>query len=248
MGNAINTDWDIAAPTDTDVRSDGAREIRVLRDAVGIRLSKEHAPLAADTGADPPDGGGEHIAGTAFVYINNYTADGEPTLRPDGLTQLSEEDVGRLWIDFDSDPSRIQYKLFIWTWDTISGSWVPAISDAGSLIPDAYAQFTGITAQDTPSDPITVDFEPRHVTIYTSSIGDQIGHAADFIIQAGLTTTPTLLYARMAFGDTGKRYFELSAAVNSADSTKYDLILQYLGNNKSIFNVVWDTHIVGTNP
>lgn len=103
MANTSSADWDEASPAITDPRREGALEITSLREAVRQRMSKEHVTLA---GASV---GGEHKEGSAKIY---YQATA-PTLRPDGVTSLSSDDEGRLWIDSDD--------LVMYIWD--GNSW-----------------------------------------------------------------------------------------------------------------------------
>ncbi len=90
---ADGTSWTITEPGDTDPRNEGATEIRGLRAGVGIRIDKEHVTLS---GSASPADGGEHKAGSAVAYRANAT---EPTKRPDGATDLTTADTGRLYID-----------------------------------------------------------------------------------------------------------------------------------------------------
>jgi len=105
MANSTNQDWDINSPAGTDAQSDGDNEIRVLRDATGDRLAKEHiAPAALGVG-------GEHKAGSAVAYIQS----GAPTLQPDAATALaSTADDGRLWVDLDD------FLLYVWESDAFT--------------------------------------------------------------------------------------------------------------------------------
>lgn len=78
-------------PSGGDDPSYGDDEIRNLKEAVRERFTKEHKmDLAVGTaGLD-----GWHRPGTAVVYFQAS----EPTTRPDGVTALSANDNGRLWI------------------------------------------------------------------------------------------------------------------------------------------------------
>jgi hypothetical protein len=80
--------WDETAPADTDAASNGAKEIRDLRIGIAARFAKEHVdPAAASVG-------GEHAAGSAKAYYGGAA----PTKRPDGTTNLSSGDAGRIWV------------------------------------------------------------------------------------------------------------------------------------------------------
>jgi len=113
--SADGTTWIEADPAITDPRRDGAQEIRGLRKGLKIRLDKEHEPLA--TNSD----GGEHLRGSAKAY----RASSAPTLRPDGLTTLGNNDKGRLWFDTGTDVLKV--------WD--GSTWVLATPDLTGDIP-----------------------------------------------------------------------------------------------------------------
>lgn len=107
--DGTGTGWDTAAPADTDDRKDGAKEIRDLRKAVGIRVDKEHVACAATSV------GGEHKMGSAVAYHN--LASTFPTNKPDGATALDSDDEGRLAI--------VDGILYMWdgtTWLNLGGS------------------------------------------------------------------------------------------------------------------------------
>ena len=104
-GNA----WTIADPKDSEVLSDGAQEIRDLRTGVGIRVDKEHVALAAG------EVGGEHKEGSAVGYVQEAA----PVKRPDGSTDFTTADDGRIW--FDSD-SLLKYRS--------GNDWVPVVASS----------------------------------------------------------------------------------------------------------------------
>jgi hypothetical protein len=85
--DGTGANWDETHPADGDPFPSGDTEIRDLRIGLRARLNKEHRAMAASTV------GGEHIAGSAMVYIQS----GTPTKRPDGSTTLDANDLGRLW-------------------------------------------------------------------------------------------------------------------------------------------------------
>lgn len=93
MANLDATSWDITDPSDSDVLSSGAKEIRLLRAAVGVRSDKEHVTLATSSA------GGEHLEGSAKAYRQASA----PTQRPDASTSLDSDDDGRIWIDSDNE-------------------------------------------------------------------------------------------------------------------------------------------------
>lgn len=99
--DGTGTGWDTTAPADSDLRSLGAKEIRDLRLAMGIRLNKEHVTLASSSA------GGEHKAGSAVAYTDPTVS--FPVNKPDGSTILDSADEGRLAI--------IAGKLFVYTGD-----------------------------------------------------------------------------------------------------------------------------------
>lgn len=103
MANTNGASWDEGVPLITSPRSNGALEIKSLRQGTNVRASKEHVAY------DASSVGGEHKAGSAKCY---YQA-AAPTMRPDGVTNLSAADYGRLWIDSD-DGSLYKYTDLGW--------------------------------------------------------------------------------------------------------------------------------------
>jgi len=95
MATGSNDDWSETSPTAAEVVSAGAAEIRYLRGSVRQRLLKEHVE------PDAVNVGGEHLAGSAVSYIGDYS-EAFPLVRPDGVTTLTTEDLGRLAYDTDS--------------------------------------------------------------------------------------------------------------------------------------------------
>ncbi len=100
MANGDADAWDETSPAAGDVVSVGAAQIRYLRGAVRQRLLKEHVEPAAG------NVGGEHKAGSAVSYIGDYSG-AFPTLRPDGATTLTADDLGRLAYNTDDGQYRI---------------------------------------------------------------------------------------------------------------------------------------------
>lgn len=106
MANTTEADWDEGSPVINQPRRAGALEINALRQAVRLRMAKEHeTPDAASVG-------GEHLHGSARVY---YQA-AAPTFKPDGVTDLDDEDDGRLWLDSDNN------KIYVYS--AATDSWV----------------------------------------------------------------------------------------------------------------------------
>ena len=89
MAHTDSTEWNETYPTDAEYVELGAREIRLLRAAVRTRLLKEHVEPAGS------NVGGEHKAGSAVSYIGDYS-EAFPTQRPDGATNFTADDLGRL--------------------------------------------------------------------------------------------------------------------------------------------------------
>jgi hypothetical protein len=89
--------WIQTNPLDGDAVSDGPQEIRDLRIGAALRLNKEHETLATgtlNTGSLGDTGGGEHRAGSGKAYVQDVA----PTTRPDGVTTLDSDDMGRLLV------------------------------------------------------------------------------------------------------------------------------------------------------
>lgn len=122
--------WDETLPTDSGLISDTGQEIRDLRIGVRIRLEKEHNPLDVD------EAGGEHKPGSACAYYQGSF----PSQRPNGTSDLSSADNGRLLV-YTADSS-----LWFWdgtAWQRVVVSNVAGIAD-GILTKDKCA--SGFTA------------------------------------------------------------------------------------------------------
>lgn len=91
--------WDESYPDIDDVYGQSFLEIRDLRKGMRIRLEKEHNTIGI-SGA-----GGEHKQGSAISYAGNYSA-AWPEHRPDGTTDLTAADTGRIALDTTSIPNR----------------------------------------------------------------------------------------------------------------------------------------------
>jgi len=94
MPNTADT-WDESSPAPSGLISEGDDEIRAVRAGTSQRLEKEHVVPSAS------NGGGEHLQGSAKVYIADDEAS-LPVLRPDGATSFTVEDEGRLAITLDT--------------------------------------------------------------------------------------------------------------------------------------------------
>jgi len=102
MSNTTEDDWDESSPAINQPRRNGAVEINALRQAVRLRMAREHE-LFDELGV-----GGEHLQGSAKIYVDTT----EPTLRPDGTTVLDADDIGRLFWNTDTD------RMYVWDGDS----------------------------------------------------------------------------------------------------------------------------------
>ena len=92
-----------------------AAEIRFLKRAISQRMAKEHL------GFDENGVGGEHLAGSGRIFVGAYTG-GEnvfPTTKPDGVTLLDEDDIGRLAFDTTTKRCYVLTSISPVTWDLI---------------------------------------------------------------------------------------------------------------------------------
>jgi hypothetical protein len=101
--------WDEAAPAVGDAHGNGCLEIQDLRKGLRIRLAKEHITPAANSV------GGEHKQGSAVFWIQ----DAEPTTRPDGVTALTNADLGRIWVDTVNNVAKVLTAI------GTSNTWTP---------------------------------------------------------------------------------------------------------------------------
>lgn len=109
MAHSDTAGWDEASPANAEFFALGAKEIRLLRGAARVRLLKEHVePAAAGVG-------GEHLAGSAVSFIDDYENDPDTnqTTRPDGATALDGDDAGRFLIDTNAAGLKIE-RLHYW--------------------------------------------------------------------------------------------------------------------------------------
>lgn len=94
--DGTGTGWDVTSPADAEFVKDGAKEMRDLRKALGLREGKEHVADAAGTNPLLATGGGEHKQGSAVAFYGGAA----PTKRPDTVTNLDNAgDRGRFWVD-----------------------------------------------------------------------------------------------------------------------------------------------------
>ncbi len=94
---ALTNTWDSAfeaSPAGTDDPSVGDDKIRQVKAAVRERAEKEHYWRTAESSSIH----GWHREGSAKAY---YEADA-PSKRPDGSTNLTASDNGRLWVNSDT--------------------------------------------------------------------------------------------------------------------------------------------------
>jgi hypothetical protein len=89
-----NSDFE-ASPPNSQSPSLGALRIREVKQALRQRMELEHFFLMTRGGTKTE---GQHLTGSAMMYYGNTA----PTVRPDGVTSLNSQDVGRLWLDTGS--------------------------------------------------------------------------------------------------------------------------------------------------
>jgi hypothetical protein len=92
MALGDGTDWNVTTPSGTDGIKQGDDHIRDVKNALAIRMNKEHNPIGAASA------GGEHRQGSACAYIQNAA----PTTRPVSGALASAADDGRLWLNIIS--------------------------------------------------------------------------------------------------------------------------------------------------
>lgn len=164
--DGTGTGWDTSSPEDDDLAGVGAQEIRDLRLGVGIRNDKEHSTF------DITSEGGEHKPGSAVSYFQ----DPPPTLRPDGVTSLDGDDVGRSWVDTGTGA--------LYTWN--GSSWDQIIRAPGTIVSSELAVgskvLTGayIGNGSTTGPIVTVGFLPKVIFICLASGGGKM-----FIVGGG---------------------------------------------------------------
>ena len=101
----------LTQPAESESLADGDDAIRNTRKSWQERAEVEHLGKITDTQGNH----GTHRAGSAKCY---YQA-AAPTLRPDGVTALTDDDKGRLWLDTDTDILYI-YKGTVAGWVTMT--------------------------------------------------------------------------------------------------------------------------------
>jgi hypothetical protein len=144
-----NAAW-AADPLDSDSPSQGASEIREVKDAVEERMKNEHTTYTGDGTSGTALIDWNHKEGSAKAY---YEAT-EPTQRPNASTALSAADAGRIWIDSD-DGAVYYYSGSAWTEipydnliaanaETITGKW-DFQGDLQTDVIDESTAATGVT-------------------------------------------------------------------------------------------------------
>lgn len=239
MANSTANDWEILSPLDTEPRRDGAREIRLLREAIEQRIEKEHITPVTDDLLE--NQGMEHKPGSAMAYFEDN--DGEdigPLNRPDGLTILDDGtiDAGRLWVDTKDGT----YQAYVYVDDT--DLWVPvkAVAVSGP-IPNSYVNFDGTQRGDYGTK-VTLTFLPRRVHIHKSDDVETdaaTGYSGTFILPE--TGPPDDSFSNTLVSRTSgsSRRFTLKRSGDDG----FDLELKYEGDNLSQFNGTWRAFVSG---
>lgn len=91
MAYGDGSGWDETLPLDSALISNIPVSIREVNEGIVLRMEKEHLTFATSTA------GGEHKAGSAKAYAQNSY----PTKRPNGTSDLSSADLGRLLVRTD---------------------------------------------------------------------------------------------------------------------------------------------------
>lgn len=120
MSSNITSAW-LASPANSANVGAGNEEMQDIKDTFRVRIAREHE--LSLTEASPQTLHGAHKPGSAVPYVQSSA----PTLRPDGVTALGEDDHGRLWIDTDT------LKIYFWNWSGSSGAWTE-VSPAHGLV------------------------------------------------------------------------------------------------------------------
>lgn len=110
-------EWNVSYPINHTLISALPSEIRKLKTSVKTQLGHEH-----ETPVDGDETGSEHSNGSAVCYIG----EDEPTLRPDGVTELGDNDIdnSRLWLDTNFDPPVLK-RWNADAWEVIG--WTPGV-------------------------------------------------------------------------------------------------------------------------
>lgn len=175
MANANGDAWDIASPVGaTEAVGAGANEIRVLREGVGTRMSKEHVTLAA-SGV-----GGEHKLGSAIAYIGDYSS-AYPVNRPDGET-LTAADLGRLAYNTDDGKTKILTNHTGPVWTEIPTYNPVAFGDGEESVtfPNGMIMKMGIIATGATTGTLTYGDSFTGVTSVILSVEDAAAEYPDF--------------------------------------------------------------------
>jgi len=110
-------EWNVSYPINHTLISALPSEIRKLKTSVKTQIGHEH-----ETPVDGDETGSEHSNGSAVCYIGTD----EPTLRPDGVTGLGDNDIdnSRLWLDTNFDPPVLK-RWNADAWEVIG--WTPGV-------------------------------------------------------------------------------------------------------------------------
>jgi len=183
----------LASPPDDGNLNEGDDTIRATRVADYERRALEHIGKTSETQATH----GIHRKGSAICY---YQA-AAPTLRPDGVTALTDADQGRLWLDTDTDILSV-YKGTVLGWVALN-TYVKNISLQGPL-------FVGTTV----IPPLIVAVGITITKVY-AKLGTAPTGANDVRFNILKNGTDSI------FDNSGADYFELGdAAVNTLTATE----------------------------
>lgn len=161
---ATGDGWNTAIPDNQQPHGNDYNEHRETKLAVAARIGKEHTAFGA-SGA-----GAEHKAGSAVIYVGDYSTsaagDNLPTLRPDGSTALDSNDAGRLAYDTDATYGGLFYK-----WSGSAWEQIPLVALTGAQTIAGVKTFSSFPV--TPSSAPTTDYQiankkyvDDHVTAY----------------------------------------------------------------------------------
>jgi len=159
---ATGAGWNTAVPDNSQPHGNDYNEHRETKLAVGIRMAKEHVDFAADSV------GGEHKAGSAVIYIGDYSdktaGDDLPTTKPDGSTALDSDDAGRLAYDTDGTFGGLFYKYSGSTWEQ-----VPLVALTGAQTIEGVKTFSSFPL--TPEDAPEEDYQVANVKFVNDNSG-----------------------------------------------------------------------------
>jgi hypothetical protein len=95
MAMSSSEDWDDSTLQDTDGVYLTPTEILYLKQAINKRISREHKEF------DELGVGGDHLEGSALIYLPEDADALAALTKPDGETALTSDDKGRLAYDVD---------------------------------------------------------------------------------------------------------------------------------------------------